>query len=364
MCYHSGMPLAIPFPSWLKPEVIPGLPVRWYGVMYIVAFSVAFLLYRKQIRERRFPMTEDELSGMFMWCIFCLLLGARIFSTLVYETDGYYRRQPWLIFWPFRDGRFTGLAGMSYHGGALGGTIGIISYALFKRFDPRETGDMFACSIPLGFTFGRLGNFINGELYGRVTSGPLGMIFPHATPYPASESWVREVAEKAGIPITSPNALINLPRHPSQLYEALLEGLLAWGITWAIRNKKPYKGFLFGIYYVFYGIARVFVEYFREPDEHLGYRIELMKNTLSTLPPAASHPLLSFSTGQLLSFLEIILACVWLIIAARLPDREPIRLYPEAQLAAAINKEKEAARKAEERKAAQKNRRKLRKKLR
>jgi phosphatidylglycerol:prolipoprotein diacylglycerol transferase len=348
------MPLAIPFPSWLKPEVIPGLPVRWYGVMYIVAFGVAYLLYRRQVRERRFPMTEDELSGMFFYCIACLILGARIFSTLVYETDDYYRRQPWLIFWPFRDGRFTGLAGMSYHGGAIGGAIGIITYSLFKHYDAREIGDMYAASIPLGYTFGRLGNFINGELWGRVTSSPLGMIFPHATPYSAQESWVREAAASAGIPITNPNALINLPRHPSQLYEALLEGVLAWAITWAIRNKKPYKGFLFGIYAVIYGVMRVFVEYFREPDANLGYRIEFIK---SSLPPAASHPLLSFSTGQILSFLEIFIACVWLIIAARLPDREPIRLYPEPSAAPVVADEKEKAHKAN-------TRRKLRRKLR
>jgi phosphatidylglycerol:prolipoprotein diacylglycerol transferase len=293
---------------------------------------------------------------MFFYCIVCLILGARIFSTLVYETDDYYRRQPWLIFWPFRDGRFTGLAGMSYHGGAIGGTIGIISYSLYKHFDPREIGDMYAASIPLGYTFGRLGNFINGELYGRVTASPLGMIFPHATPYSAQESWVQEAAAKAGISITNPNALINLPRHPSQLYEALLEGVLAWAITWAIRNKKPYKGFLFGIFFVIYGVMRIFVEYFREPDENLGYRIEFIK---STLPPASSHPLLSFSTGQILSFGGIVLACVWLIIAARLPNRTPVRIYPEVPAAPAVPAadEKEKARKA-------KDRRKLRRKLR
>jgi phosphatidylglycerol:prolipoprotein diacylglycerol transferase len=351
------MPLVIPFPSWLKPELIPGLPIRWYGLMYIVAFGVAYLLYRHQVRERRFPMSDDELSGMFVYCIICLLLGARIFSTLVYETDDYYRRQPWLIFWPFRDGRFTGFMGMSYHGGAIGGTFGIISYALYKRFDPREIGDMFAGSIPLGYTFGRLGNFINGELYGRATASPLGMIFPRATAYPAQEDWVQEIAAKAGIPISNAQGLVNLPRHPSQLYEALLEGVLAWAITWLIRNKKPYKGFLFGIYFVIYGIMRVFVEYFREPDEHLGYRIEFIKNVL---PPAAAHPLFSFSTGQLLSFLEIFLALVWLVIAARLPDREPIRFYPEISAVGSFGKESHRANQKEAKKA----RRKLRKKLR
>jgi phosphatidylglycerol:prolipoprotein diacylglycerol transferase len=300
-------------------------------------------------------MSDDELSGMFVYCIICLLLGARIFSTLVYEADDYYRTQPWLIFWPFRDGRFTGFMGMSYHGGAIGGTFGIISYALYKRFDPREIGDMYAGSIPLGYTFGRLGNFINGELYGRATASPLGMIFPQARAYPAQESWVREIAAKAGIP--AGQGLVNLPRHPSQLYEALLEGVLAWAITWLIRNKKPYKGFLFGFYFVIYGIMRVFVEYFREPDEHLGYRIEFVK---SLLPPAAAHPLFSFSTGQLLSFLEIFLALLWLVIAARLPGREPIRLYPEVS----GGDSSRGASRGDSRKEAKKARRKLRKKLR
>jgi phosphatidylglycerol:prolipoprotein diacylglycerol transferase len=322
--------------------------------MYLVAFGVAFLVYRKQVQERNFPMTDDDLSGMFFWCILGLLLGARVFATLVYETSDIYRRQPWLIFWPFRNGQFTGLMGMSYHGGAIGGTIGIITYSAFRPYDAREIGDMYAGSIPLGYTFGRLGNFINGELYGRVSTGPLGMLFPNAAPLPAGEAWVREAAEKTGIPITG--GWVNLPRYPSQLYEALLEGVLAWFITWMLRNRKPYKGFLFGFYFVLYGFFRVVVEYFREPDEDLGYRIEFIK---SALPPAASHPLLSFSTGQLLSFLMVFLACVWLFIAARLPGREPIRVYADSEKS---NGPEKTTR--EDREQARKKRRKLRRKLR
>lgn len=348
------MLLAIPFPSWLSPEIIPGLPFRWYGLMYIVAFSVAFLLYRRQVRERNFPLNDDELSGLFFWCILALLVGARVFSTIVYETNEMYLRQPWLVFWPFRNGKFTGLQGMSYHGGAIGGTLGIIIYSTVKRYDAREIGDMYAGSIPLGYTFGRLGNFINGELWGRVTTGPLGMIFPHATPLSANEPWVREVAEKTGVALPGVNGLVNLPRHPSQLYEALLEGVLCWLITWLVRNKKPFKGFLFGFYFILYGICRFVVEYFREPDESLGYRIELVK---SALPPAISHPLLSFSTGQILSALMILIAAGWLIIASRLPNREPIRVYPASDAAAKTVS-------AGEKEAARKKRRKLRKKLR
>jgi len=343
------MLLSIPFPSWLKPEVIPGLPVRWYGLMYIFAFGIAFLLYRRQIRERRFLMSEDDLSGLFFWGILALIVGARLFSTLIYETSKIYRRQPWLIFWPFRNGKFIGLQGMSYHGGAFAGLLAVVIYAKVKRFSFREIGDMFAASIPLGYTFGRLGNFINAELYGRVTSSPLGMIFPHATAYPASEPWVREIAEKTGVALA--DAMVNLPRHPSQLYEMLFEGIILWAIIWFFRNRKPFKGFLVGLYFAGYGFFRFFIEYFREPDEDLGYRIQFVENTL---PPAYSHPLFSFSTGQILCFLMIVFGIVWIIIASRLPNREVIRVYDEVEKPT-VNEEA-----AKERN----QRRKLRKKLR
>jgi phosphatidylglycerol:prolipoprotein diacylglycerol transferase len=320
------MPLFISFPSWLKPEIIPGLPVRWYGLMYILAFGVAFLLYRRQIRERRFPMSEDDLSSLFFWGILALIIGARLFSALIYETSKIYRRQPWLIFWPFRGGQFTGLQGMSYHGGALAFLLTVVIFAKVKRFSFREIGDMFAASVPLGYTFGRLGNFINAELYGRVTSSPIGMIFPHATTLPADEMWVREIAEKAGVAITG--SMVNLPRHPSQLYEMFFEGIVLWAIIWLLRNRKPFKGFLTGLYFVGYGFFRFFIEYFREPDEDLGYRIQFVENTL---PPAYSHPLLSFSTGQILCFIMIVFGIALIIIASRLPNREVIRVYDEEE---------------------------------
>jgi phosphatidylglycerol:prolipoprotein diacylglycerol transferase len=292
--------------------------------MYIVAFGIAYLFYKRQIKERNFPMSADDLSSLFTWGIAGLLIGARVFATLVYETSDVYRREPWLIFWPFRNGHFTGLQGMSYHGGVIGGALGFIVYCAVKRFDAREIADMFAASIPLGYTFGRLGNFINGELYGRITAAPIGMVFPEAKTYSASLPWVREIAEKIGFPIPSPNAMLNLPRHPSQLYEAIIEGVILWTIIWLIRNKKPFKGFTTGIYVLGYGFFRFFIEYFREPDADLGYRFEIVK---TDLPIALSHPLLSFSTGQILCFAMIVVGVVWLIVAANLPNHEPIRVY-------------------------------------
>ncbi|MCL2762411.1 MAG: prolipoprotein diacylglyceryl transferase [Treponema sp.] len=353
--------LSVDFPAWLKPELIPGLPFRWYGLMYIFAFATAFLVYRRQIKERHFPMTEDQLYSLFTWGILGLLLGARLFSTLIYETSDIYRRQPWLIFWPFRNGQFTGLMGMSYHGGAFCGTLAVILFAKFKKFSFREIGDMFAAAIPLGFTFGRLGNFINAELYGRVTTGPLGMVFPNARRLPVSEELVREAAEKTGAVITG--GMANLPRHPSQLYEMLFEGIILWAIIWFFRNRKPFKGFLIGLYFLGYGLFRFIIEYFREPDGDLGYRIVLARDALAAkLSPevyyAFFHPLLSFSTGQILSFWMIVFGIVWILVCSRLPNREPIRIYADNGAEPVI--EKTAAEKAAERN----QRRKLRKKLR
>jgi len=316
------MLLAVNFPQWLKPEIIPGLPFRWYGLMYLVAFGITWLLFRTQVKERNYPIKDEEQSGLFFWGILFLILGARIFAALVYDTTHNYLREPWLILWPFRDGRFTGLVGMSYHGGVIGGTIAIIIYLFRSRLNIREIGDMLVAGIPLGYTFGRLGNFINAELYGRVTASPLGMIFPGAE-LSIGETWVREIAEKTGI--TESFGYVNLPRHPSQLYEALFEGIVLWLIIWLLRNKKPFKGFLIGLYFIGYGFFRFIIEYFREPDADLGYRITLVE---TDIPPALFSSVFNFTTGQILCFLMILGGLAWLLIAYRMPDKEVIRIYP------------------------------------
>ncbi|MDR3356347.1 MAG: prolipoprotein diacylglyceryl transferase [Spirochaetaceae bacterium] len=358
------MPLAIKYPAWLKPEIIPGLPVRWYGLMYIVAFSIAFVMYRKQVRERNFPMTDDQLSSLFFWGILGLLLGARIFATIVYETSDIYIRRPWLIFWPFRNGNFTGLQGMSYHGGVIGCALGFLLWSVVHRFQVREIGDMFGASVPLGYTFGRIGNFINAELYGRVTTGPLGMIFPDAATFPASLDWVREAAKKTGIPIpASPSGAspdVNLPRYPTQLFEAFFEGVFLWFICWSLRNKKPFKGFICALYLLGYGVIRFVIEYFREADNDLGYRIELVPNDL---PLALAHPLTSFSTGQIFSAGMMLAAIVLMIAASRFPDRKPLIKYPVNPAPNPIGVTA-PEKTADEKKSDRNSRRRLRKKLR
>jgi len=354
------MLLAIHFPSWLKPEIFPGLPIRWYGLMYIFAFGTAFLMYRRQVRERNFPITDDELSSLFFWGIAALIFGARVFYALVYDTSGIFRRAPWLIFYPFQNGVFTGLQGMSYHGGVIGAIIAIALCCKVKKFDFREIGDMFAASIPLGFTFGRLGNFINGELYGRITASPLGMYFSDGgiRPWDKDFDRIREAAENMGVTaIAEGGGILNFPRHPSQLYQMFFEGIFLWAIIWIFRNHKPFKGALITLYISGLGLFRFIIEYFRQPDADLGYVISFVK---PSLPTAIAHPLLAFSMGQVLCVVMILIGLVWALFAYRMKNREPIFVYPEREvLSGTSGRQISQAEKDAERK----QRRKLRRKL-
>jgi len=298
--------------------------------MYIVAFTVTYFVFRRQIKERNFPINDDDLSGLFLWAIVCLIAGARIFYALVYDIDGEFRRAPWLIFWPFRNGTFVGLQGMSYHGGVIGAFLATVIYSKAKKFNFREIGDMFAASIPLGFTFGRLGNFINGELYGRITASPLGIIFPHGgiAPWHPDFDRIRAAAAHMGIAsVAGPAGILNFPRHPSQLYQMFFEGIFLWAVIWMCRNRKPFKGFLISMYFIGYGLIRFIIEYFRQPDENIGYRLQFVA---SELPLAIAHPLLAFSTGQVLCFLMIVAGVAWALFASRLGNREPVLDYAAA----------------------------------
>jgi phosphatidylglycerol:prolipoprotein diacylglycerol transferase len=307
----------IAFPTWIKPEIIPGLPFRWYGLMYVVAFAVTWFLFLYESKRRKAAWTEDESVGFFFWAIVGLLVGARIFGTLVYDDPThYYLRKPWFIFWPFDEsGRFIGFQGMSFHGGFLGVIVATLIYARVKRLSWLAWADVIAVSAPLGYTAGRLGNFINGELWGKVSDRPWAMIFPNAERYSANQTWVQEFAAKVGIPVQSMNDLVNLPRHPSQLYEALFEGIVLWLILWfVVRKRKSFKGFAVGCYAVGYGVARFVIEYFREPDAGLGYIIKLGNPNAPTYMYTTPF---NFSMGQILSAIMVAGAILFLVLGAK-----------------------------------------------
>jgi phosphatidylglycerol:prolipoprotein diacylglycerol transferase len=181
------------------------------------------------------------------------------------------------------------------------------------------------------------------------------MVFPQGGVSPADKDYaiIQEAAEQMGLTV-GPGGIMNFPRHPSQLYEMFFEGIVLWAFIWFFRNRKPFKGFLITLYLCGYGLVRFFIEYFREPDAKLGYPIQFVE---SGLPPALSHPLLCFSTGQILCFVMILAGLTWTFIALRMKDREPVRLYSPGGM---VKIEK----KSEEEKAVERNRRrKLRKKL-
>lgn len=215
--------------------------------MYIVAFSVAAILMFYRVKHEKFPYTKEQIFDFLIWVILGIVIGGRVGYVLFYEPL-YYLSYPLQIISPFGvvNGQLQliGIAGMSYHGGLIGAIIASAWFAKKRKMDFWELVRFVIPTIPLGYFFGRIGNFINGELYGRATDVPWGMYFPR-----------------------DPDGLL---RHPSQLYEAALEGLVLFAILWLLRKKKFFKGFFLGLYIIGYGIARFLVEFFREPDLHLG----------------------------------------------------------------------------------------------
>ncbi|MBN2617156.1 MAG: prolipoprotein diacylglyceryl transferase [Spirochaetales bacterium] len=303
----------INYPSWISPEIIPGFFVRWYAVMYLVAFGITYLLFVKQIKRDKYSIKKDVASDYIFYIMIGLVVGARIFSTLVYEIDDYYRNAPWLIFWPFRNGQFVGFQGMSYHGGVIGGITAALIFTKVKKLSFLDLGDYLCTALPLGFTFGRLGNFINGELYGRITTSPLGMIFkttPLTHRFNASKQWVQDFATKINMDISG-QTLVNLPRHPSQLYEAFFEGVFLWFLMWfVVKRFHKFKGFMLSMYLILFGFIRFCVEYFRQPDEGLDFPIALG-------PPSGIYEFKSFlniTTGQILSLGMAVTGIILLII--------------------------------------------------
>ena len=307
--------LYINFPSWIHPQIFPGVKflglLRWYGLMYVFAFGTAYFLLKKVARQgmldglktdgKSYKITEDDLFSFLGTGILFLLLGARLGSTFIYDRTGLYWHKPWLVFWPFDgNGNYTGFMGMSYHGGFVGGLIGMIVWCKRHKQPVMRWIDAMACCIPLGFTFGRLGNFFNGELYGRITTVPWGMVFPDAERFSSSLQWVQNIAAKIGMDISSMR-LVNLPRHPSQLYEAFFEGIVLWTIIWFIRKHKKFDGLIAAIYTTGYGLFRFFIEYFREPDIEIGF---VLGDKSANIYENASFT--NISTGQILCFLMII----------------------------------------------------------
>ena len=222
--------------------------LQYYGMMYVVAFGLTFFLVMYRLKhEERFDISTDQAKDLLLNMLLGLIVGARLGYVIFYQFS-YYIRHPLEVFLPFtfENGiHFTGISGMSYHGGLIGVLFAAWLFIRKNRLSYRDMSDLIAPVAPLGYTFGRLGNFINGELYGRATTSAVGMYFP-----------------------LSPEREL---RHPSQLYEAFFEGIFLFAVLWSVRKKNLPRGSLLGLYLLGYGLVRFVIEFFREPDAHLGF---------------------------------------------------------------------------------------------
>jgi len=245
--------------------------LQYYGLMYLVAFGITYALASYRIRrENRWEISQEHLQGVLTTMIIGLVIGARLGYVLFYNLR-YYAEHPLEIILPFsfKGGlHFTGISGMSYHGGLICTIAGAWWYIRKHHLNFRQMADLLIPCIPLGYTFGRLGNFINGELWGRITNVPWGMYFP-----------------------TGGTEL----RHPSQLYEAFGEGILLFAVLWPLRNKIRIPGAMLAFYLIGYGVVRFVIEYFRQPDEQFRQAGETL-----------GYVFLDFSMGQMLCFTMII----------------------------------------------------------
>ena len=311
------MSLFINYPSWISPYVIKGLPIRWYAVMYVFAFVTAYILFMGLLKEKENrDIKKESAEDLFIYCVIGLLMGARLGSCLFYDDALYYLSHPWLVFWPFRNGEFVGLPGMSYHGGVIGAIVAGLIYTKVKKISFLRFADLITSAISFAYTWGRLGNFINGELYGRVTTSRMGMVFPTAERFSTTHQWVRSVADTVGI-VYSPGDYVNLPRWPSQLFEAFFEGIVLGIIIWFVVRKIKKKrnmadGTILASYLMGYGLIRFVLEYFRQPDSDIGYVIGHSSNIY------LFESVLNISKGQVFCLLMIIgglvlLLCVNLI---------------------------------------------------
>jgi phosphatidylglycerol:prolipoprotein diacylglycerol transferase len=290
------MSLYLTHPAWLSAEIIPGLPFRWYGLMYIFAFLAAYLLFVYQVKKRKLDINKDTIINAFFWGIVGLLLGARVFYMFFFDTSGALLRAPWIIIVPIDEtGRFTGYQGMNWYGGVVGAVLAMVIYLRKKKQDILEWADMLVAGVPLAHTFGRIGNFINGELYGRLTDAPWGMVFKETESYfdankkfgvgvPATDPMVQQMAAANHITIAPGQTHLALPRHPTQIYSMLFECLLVWAVIWFfLRTRKPYRGFILAFYVTAYGFVRFIIDYFRVP---------LRNEFLITLVPQYRQPYL------------------------------------------------------------------------
>jgi phosphatidylglycerol:prolipoprotein diacylglycerol transferase len=243
------------------------LQIRWYGVMYALSSILGYYLICYLAQKRGAPLDRDGVAKLVSYLVGSVLFGGRLGYVLFYNLP-YYLHHPAEIvaIW---DG------GMSFHGGLIWVTIGALLFSRKTGIRFLSLAELVVPVAPLGLFLGRLGNFINGELWGRPSNVAWAMVFPRA---PLVHGMM-------------------VPRHPSQLYEAALEGLVLLAVLWIMAQKRRPEGVLFGTFLIFYGLFRCFVEFFREPDWQLG-----LVGGIISMGQILSIPMIFVGTGSLSGF--------------------------------------------------------------
>jgi len=219
-------------PYFLK---IGSFELRWYGLAYLLGFLLGFLLVKPELKKK-FGLSSDEAMTFLTWLIAGVIVGGRVGYVLFYDF-GYYLSHLLEIVALWH-------GGMSFHGGVIGVCVALFWFSKQHNISFLGLMDLVAWVAPLGIFFGRVANFVNGELYGRISTVPWAMVFPNGGPF---------------------------LRHPSQLYEALGEGLILFLLLTVLKFRSKTPGVLLGVAFVLYGSIRFFLEFFREPDAQLGF---------------------------------------------------------------------------------------------
>ena len=226
--------------------------LRWYGIAYIAAFLIGSYLIKILNKNLEHNINDKKIDNFFIWAVVGVIIGGRIGYVLFYQLE-YFISNPKYLFYIWK-------GGMSFHGGLIGMILAILIFSKKNNIKFFTLSDLISIVAPIGLFFGRIANFINNELYGRITEFPIAMIYP---------------------------IIDNFPRHPSQLYEAFFEGLILFAILlfFFLKDNKINHGFVSGLFLSFYGLFRFLIEFLREPDQHIGLFYNLFTiGQLLTIP--------------------------------------------------------------------------------
>lgn len=267
------------------------LQVHWYGIMYLLAFGTAWWLGQRRIAQGRLPVSAQAFSDLAFYAMLGVVLGGRIGYMLFY-SGGELLRNPLSLIRVWE-------GGMSFHGGLLGVLLVAWIWSRRQRVHFFDTMDFVAPLVPVGLGLGRLGNFIGGELWGRHTDLPWGMVFPNALGHLGLDAEGLQRLYLAG-------GLAGEARHPSQLYQFALEGVVLFAVLWLYSRRPRPRYAVAGLFALLYGVFRFLVEFVREPDAQLGF-VALDWMTM----------------GQVLSLPLIAIGLVLLVLSRRAPTLRP-----------------------------------------